>query len=66
MTLLDAMKTVLKEQEGQMSAEKIANLINEKGLLISKGGKPLQTWRIMAAARKYRATFRISSDSIRL
>ena len=64
MTLLAAMKTVLEEKGRIMKIDE--HTINQKGLFQSKGGNPLLPWQVKAAARRYRATFLVTSDSISL
>lgn len=66
MTLLAAMKTVLEEKGTNMKIDELTDVINQRSLFLSKGGKPLLPWQVKAAARRYRATFLVSSDSISL
>ena len=66
MTLLAAMKTVLEEKGRIMKIDELTDTINQKGLFQSKGGNPSLPWQVKAAARRYRATFLVTSDSISL
>lgn len=66
MTLLEAIKTVLLENDNRMSIKKLTFVINEMESFSSKNGKPIPEWRIKAAARKHCATYVVHSDSIKL
>ncbi|MCQ2219932.1 MAG: hypothetical protein MJZ12_00985 [Prevotella sp.] len=62
--MLAAMKTVLEENGGIMKIDELTDVINQRSLFQSKGRNLLLPWQVKAAARRYRATFIISSDSI--
>lgn len=66
MTLLEAMKQVLTVKGSEIGADVLAKEINDKKLFESKNGSPIPSWRVLAAARKYRATFIINNGGIRL
>ncbi len=66
MTLHEAMKEAIKLSGNFLTAEEIANIINDKQLYTRADGKPIPPSQVRARARKYIGMFRVSNGIIGL
>ena len=66
MTLHEAMREVISSQNRMMTADEIADLVNEQNLYSRGDGTPVPPSQIRARARKYSGMFKVFNGLIGL
>jgi signal transduction histidine kinase len=66
MKLHEAIEYVLRSKTGDMTADKIAEVINEKGLYVRLDGQPIEAQQVILRVKQYKQTFTLKGNYIAL